>query len=95
MLLHVRVMHLQVSSDGAGGLMNHLFFAEVNDLSLTLHRLGLVDGLGHAGGAREGVGTGSGRHVGVLAFEGLGVNRNWSLDGVVALGDAIAEFLVS
>jgi hypothetical protein len=44
-------MDLEVSSDSAGRLVNHLFFAEVNDLSLTLHRLGLVDGLGHAGSA--------------------------------------------
>ena len=95
MLLHVWVADVQVAALGASEADRRLFLLEV-DVALVAHdSFRLVEWLGHAAGASEGVGARGRAHVCVLPLEGLSVNCNGPRLCVIALGHPLHQLLIS
>jgi hypothetical protein len=94
-LLNVRVANVEVTASGSHAFNGFLLFSEVDVSFVAEHSLGLVERLSETTGHSEGVRTSGSSHVGVLAFEGLCVDSNWSGLSVITSGDASTELGVT
>lgn len=95
MLLHVWVAHVQVTALAPCEVDSGLLLFEVDVAFIADNSFGLVQRLGESTCASEGVGASRGAHVSVLALECLSVNCDGTGLRVVALGDSLAELIVS
>ena len=95
MLLNVRVTNVEVAASSAHAFNGFLLFSEVNVSFVTEHSLSLVERLSETAGHSEGVRSGGGTHVGVLAFNGLCVDSDGAGLSVITSGDASTELGIS
>ena len=67
---------------------------EIDVAVVTNYRLGLIGGLGHAGGLGEGVGAHRCRLVEILARQILGPDGGGLLIGIITLGYLLMELII-
>ena len=95
MFLHVRVAKVEVSAGGAQSSLNSLFLLKVDVAFEADCTLRLVDWLSKSTRASKRVGAGGCTALVVFAFQSLGVEGDRPCLGVVALGHAVSQFVVS